>query len=65
MLINKREGAGINHFNDSETFIVYSNDVADIYKNIKERNQNKKRKKLIVFNDMIADMLSNKKKLIQ
>ena len=61
MLINKREGAGINHFNDSETFIVYSNDMADIYKNIKERNQNKKRKKLIVFNDMIADMLSNKK----
>ena len=31
------------------------------YKNIKERNPNKKRKILIVFNDMIADMLSNKK----
>ena len=32
----------------------------DIYKNIEEYNPNKKRKKLIVFDDMIADMLSNK-----
>ena len=33
----------------------------DIYKNIEEYNPNKKRKLLIVFDDMIADMLSNKK----
>ena len=33
----------------------------DIYKNIQEYNPNKKRKKLIIFDDMIADMLSNKK----
>ena len=33
----------------------------DIYKNIKEHNPNKKRKILIVFNDMIADILSSKK----
>ena len=33
----------------------------DIYKNIEEQNPNKKRKILIVFDDMIADMLSNKK----
>ena len=33
----------------------------DIYKNITECNRNKKRKILIVFDDMIADMLSNKK----
>ena len=32
----------------------------DIYKNIEEYNPNKKRKKLIAFDDMIADMLSNK-----
>ena len=32
-----------------------------IYKNIKEYNTNKKRKILIVFEDLIADMLSNKK----
>ena len=34
----------------------------DIYKNIEEYNQNKKRKRLIVFDDIIADMLSNKKR---
>ena len=33
----------------------------DIYKNIEEYNPNKKRKTLIFFDDMIADMLSNKK----
>ena len=33
----------------------------DIYKSIEEYNPNKKRKILIVFDDMIADMLSNKK----
>ena len=32
-----------------------------IYKNIEEYNPDKKRKILIVFDDMIADMLSNKK----
>ena len=32
----------------------------DIYKNIEEYNPNKKRKILIVFDDMIADMHSNK-----
>ena len=33
----------------------------DIYKNIEEQNPNKKRKILILFDDMIADMLNNKK----
>ena len=32
-----------------------------IYKNIEEYNSDKKRKTLIVFNDMIVDILSNKK----
>ena len=34
----------------------------DIYKNIEEYNPNKKRKIFIVFDDIIADMLSNKKR---
>ena len=42
--------------------MIFSNDMDDIYKNIKEYNPNKKRKILIVFDDMIADMLSNKKR---
>ena len=33
-LINKREGVGINHFNDLKTFIEYSNDMHNVYKNI-------------------------------
>ena len=45
---------------DSKTFIEYSSDMNDIYKNIEEDNPNKKRKILIVFYNMIADMLNNK-----
>ena len=60
LLINKREITGLKHFNDSKAFIEYSNDIDDIYENIKEYNPNKKRKILIVFDDMIADMVSNK-----
>ena len=33
----------------------------DIYTNIEEYNSNKKRKILIVFDDITVDMLSNKK----
>ena len=33
----------------------------DIYKNIEEYSPNKKQKVLIVFNDMVSDMLSNRK----
>ena len=61
LLINKRESTGLKYFNDSKAFIEYSNDKDDIYKNIEEYNPNKKRKILIVFGDMITDMLSNKK----
>ena len=39
----------------------YLNDMDDIYKNIEEYNPNEKRRTLIVFDDMIADMLNNKK----
>ena len=46
---------------DSKTFIEYPNDMDDICKNIKEENPNKKCKILIVFDNVISDMLSNKK----
>ena len=36
----------------------------DIYQNIEDYKPNKKRKILIIFNDMIADMLTNKKILL-
>ena len=60
-LINKREGVGINHFNDPKAFIEYSNDMHDVYKNINDYNPDKENKILIVFDDMIADMINNKK----
>ena len=39
----------------------YSNDMQDVYKNIKDYNPIRKRKILIVFDDMIADMINNNK----
>ena len=39
----------------------YSNDMQDFYKNIEDHNPRKNRKVLIVFDDMIADMINNKK----
>ena len=60
-LINKREGVGINHFNGPKAFIEYSNNMHDVYKNNGEQNPDKEIKILIVFDDMIADMIHNKK----
>ena len=60
-LINKRESTGLKHFGDPNAFIEYSNDMYDVYKNIDEYNSSKKRKVLIVFDDMIADTINNKK----
>ena len=39
----------------------YSNDMQDVYKNIEDYNPIKKRKALIIFYDMIADMINNNK----
>ena len=60
-LINKREKVGLNHLNDPKAFMEYSNDMQDVYKNIEDYNPRKKRKVLIIFDDMIADMINNNK----
>ena len=60
-LTNKRENVGLDHFDDPKAFMEYSNDMQDVYKNIEDYNPIKKRKVLIVFDDMIADMINNKK----
>ena len=52
---------GIDHLDDPKTFIEYSNDMRDVYKNINEDNSDKENKILIVFDGMIADMTNNKK----
>ena len=60
-LTKKRESIGIKHFNDPKAFIEYWNDMHDVYQNINDYNPDKENKILIVFDDMIADMINNKK----
>ena len=60
-LNNKREKVGLDHFDDRKAFMEYSNDMQDVYKNIEDYNPIKKSKVLIVFDDMIADMINDKK----
>ena len=60
-LINKRESIGVKHFHDPSAFIEYSNDMQDVCKNIDEYNIDKERKIVLVFDDMIANMINNKK----
>ena len=60
-LIKKREDAGINYFNDPNAFIECSNTMVDVYENIDNYNLNRKIQILIVFDDMITDIKTNKK----
>ena len=60
-LIKKRQDAGIKHLNDLNAFIESSNTMDNVYENIDDYNTNRKRKVLIVFDDMIADIISSKK----
>ena len=60
-MIKKRENAGIKHLNDPDVFIECSNMMNDVYDNINDYNPSRKRKILIVFDDMMVDIMSNKK----
>ena len=60
-LINQRESIGLKHCNDPKAFIEYSNDMCDVYENTDDYNLDKENKILIVFDDMIVDMINNKK----
>ena len=60
-LIKIREKVGIGHHNDPRAYIEYSNNMHDVYKNIGEYNPDPENKILIVFGDMIADMIKNRK----
>ena len=57
--IIKCENVGIKHLNNPKAFIECSNTMDDVYKNINDYNPIRKRKKLIVFDDMIADIITN------
>ena len=60
-LIKICEKVGLNHFKDLKAVIEYSNDMRNVCKNINNYNPDKEDKILIVFDDMIADMIQNKK----
>ena len=61
ILIKKCEDAGIKHLHDPNAFIKCSNTMDDVYENIHNYNSSRKRKILIVFDDMIADIMTDKK----
>ena len=57
ILIKKCKDAGIKHLNDDpNAFIKCSNTMDDVYENIHDYNSSKKRKILIIFDDMITDI---------
>ena len=60
ILIKQRKNAGIKHFNDRNAFIECSNTMDDVYENIDDYNSNRN-KILVVFDDIIADIMRNKK----
>ena len=60
-LINICEKVGLKYFSDPKAFTEYSNDMHYVYKNINYYNPDKEKKILIVFDDMITDMIQNKK----
>ena len=60
-LIKNRENVGIKHLNDSKALTECSNTMDDVYEKIDNYNLNRKRKVLIVFDDMIADIMANKR----
>ena len=60
LLIKKCEDVGIKHLNDPKEFIEYSNAMDKAYRNIDDYNPKRSRKFLIVFDDMIADISTNK-----
>ena len=53
-MIKKREDVGIKHLNNPKAFIESSNTMDDVYDNINDYNSSRRRKTLIVFDDMIA-----------
>ena len=60
-LINKREQSGIKNLNDPNAFIEYSSDMNDVLDDINNYNKNRDKKVLIIFDDMIADIMRSEK----
>ena len=59
-LIRKCDDVRIKYCNDPNAFIECSNTMDDFYENINDYNPNRKRKTFIVFDDMNANIMTNK-----
>ena len=59
-MIKNREDVGRSYFDDPNAFIECSNRMDDVYHNIDDYNPSRQIKILIVFDDMIADIMANK-----
>ena len=60
LLINRSKKIGIKKLKTPKAFIGYSQTVSNIRENLEEYNPIKKRKVLIVFDDMKAVMETNR-----
>ena len=60
-MIKKSKNAGTEHLNNSNAFNECSNTMENVYENIDDYNLSRERKILTVFDDMIVDIMSNKK----
>ena len=58
-LIKKREDAEIKHLNNPNAFIECLNTIDGFYENINDYSPSRKRKTFIVFDDMIAHIMTN------
>ena len=61
ILIKQRKNVGIKHFNDSKAFIQCSNTMDDFMRILMIATQKEINKILTVLDDMIADIMTNKK----
>ena len=59
--MKKREKAGLKNLNDPTAFLEHSSTMEDVFENIEDYNKKRNRKVLIVFDDMISHVTSNKK----
>ena len=57
----KNQQAGMKNLNDPHAFIEYSNDMNDVLQDINNYNKNRDKKVLIIFDDMIADIMRSEK----
>ena len=60
-LIKKRKDAGTKNVDNPNAFILCSNTMDDVYEDIDSYIPKRNKKVLIAFDDMIADIMTNKK----